>query len=58
VPSTRAHIAIRVPDVELVLSRLRAAGLARQLNRSTAVAGVKVCDPCGNLVELLPHKYT
>lgn len=54
-PSVGGHVAIRVPDLDAVIARLRAAGVPHSVTGEFAIPGLRhvyVEDPAGNLLEI------
>ncbi len=54
-PSIGGHVAVQVPDLDAVVARLDAAGIAYSLTGEFAIPGMRhlyVEDPSGNLIEV------
>ena len=54
-PSIGGHVAIQVPDLDAVIARLSAAGIAHSVTGEFAIPGLRhvyVEDPEGNLLEI------
>ncbi|MEM9795946.1 MAG: VOC family protein [Pseudomonadota bacterium] len=54
-PSVGGHVAFQVPDLDAVIARLSAAGIAHSVTGEFAIPGLRhlyVEDPDGNLIEI------